>query len=98
MISESMSDCRSRGKPEVRHGRAACQNLRPTRRRTSVLRVLPGPVKGAFAFVLFSLNTVFWCLLLYVVALVRLVLPFASAKKVLTRWAMAIGENWVSVN
>lgn len=63
-----------------------------------MLRVLPGPVKGAFAFALFGLNTVFWCLLLYVVALVRLVLPFASAKKLLTRWAMAIGENWISVN
>ena len=63
-----------------------------------MLTALPGPVKGAFAFLLFGLNTVFWCTLLYVVALVRLVVPGAGAKKGLTRAAMAIGENWVSVN
>jgi 1-acyl-sn-glycerol-3-phosphate acyltransferase len=64
----------------------------------SALQSLPGPAKGVFAFLVFGLNTVFWCLLLYAVAALRLLLPFAAAKKALTRAAMAIAENWISVN
>ncbi len=63
-----------------------------------MLSALPGPAKGAIAFLIFGVNTVFWCSLLYVVALVRLLVPWAGAKRILTRAAMAIGENWVSVN
>lgn len=63
-----------------------------------MLRLLPKPLRGAFAFTLFSVNSVVWCLTLYAVALLRLVLPFARAKKALTRVSMAIAETWICVN
>ena len=43
-----------------------------------MLAFLPPVVRGAIAFVLLVLNTLFWCALLFVFSLVKLVLPFAG--------------------
>lgn len=55
-------------------------------------------LRGIFIFSLLALNTVVWITPLLVLALVKLVLPFAGARRALTRMLMAIAENWISVN
>ena len=42
-----------------------------------MLAFLPAPVRGAIAFCLLALNTLFWCGLLLAFALVKLALPFS---------------------
>jgi 1-acyl-sn-glycerol-3-phosphate acyltransferase len=54
-------------------------------------------VTGSVTFLLFSLNTVFWCLLLYAVTLLRLV-PLAAWRRLASRLLVGIGEAWIAVN
>ncbi len=44
-----------------------------------MLKFLPPALRGAIALVLLVFNTLFWCALLLVLALVKLVLPFGSS-------------------
>lgn len=50
------------------------------------------------AFVALTVNTVLWFTPLIVFAVVKLLMPVRSARVAITRWLMAIGENWVSGN
>jgi 1-acyl-sn-glycerol-3-phosphate acyltransferase len=54
-------------------------------------------VTGSVTFLLFALNTVFWCLLLYFVTLLRLV-PVAAWRRLASRLLVGIGEAWIAVN
>lgn len=45
-----------------------------------------------------ALNTIFWVVPLLLLALIKLVLPFAAARRAMTRLLMKFGENWISVN
>ena len=45
-----------------------------------------------------TVNTVVWFAPLMVLALLKLLVPVAVFRNVMTRWIMAIGENWVSCN
>ncbi|MDE0759409.1 MAG: acyltransferase [Pseudomonadales bacterium] len=62
-----------------------------------MLRFLPGPAKGCLSLVLMFVNTSFFCIPLYVTALVRALLP-AAYEPACTRFSMAAAENWISVN
>ena len=55
-------------------------------------------VVGSTAFLLFALNTVVWCSLLYVVTLLKLVVPVAGWRRATSRLLVAIGEAWIAVN
>jgi 1-acyl-sn-glycerol-3-phosphate acyltransferase len=55
-------------------------------------------VVGSAAFLLFALNTVVWCSLLYVVTLLKLVVPATSWRRAASRLLVAIGEAWIAVN
>lgn len=69
--------------------------MRPARRApTDPVRV----VVGSLTFLLFSLNTLFWCVLLYAATLLKLVVPLAGWRRVLSRLLVAIGEAWIAVN
>jgi len=46
----------------------------------------------------FTINTIFWSTPLLMLAVVKVLLPIAPLRRVLTRVIMAIGENWISVN
>jgi 1-acyl-sn-glycerol-3-phosphate acyltransferase len=65
---------------------------------TNVLKFLPGPVKGSLASLMFAVNTVFWCLLIYPFAALKMILPFAGARRLCTAAMVALAENWISVN
>ncbi len=62
-----------------------------------MLNFLPGVVRGALSYLLLGINTLVWCLPLYVFALLRFIGP-ASAEPWCTRRAMNLAELWVDCN
>ena len=55
-------------------------------------------VVGSVTFLLFAANTFFWCLLLYAVTLLKLVVPIPAFRRAASRLLVAIGEAWIAVN
>jgi 1-acyl-sn-glycerol-3-phosphate acyltransferase len=53
---------------------------------------------GSVTFLLFCANTLFWCVLLYVVTLLKLLVPLAPWRRVASRALVAIGNAWIAVN
>ena len=62
-----------------------------------MLTFLPEPVRGVLASILVVINTLFWCLPLYVFAFLRFVGPAAAAPWC-TRGAMNMAELWIDCN
>jgi 1-acyl-sn-glycerol-3-phosphate acyltransferase len=62
-----------------------------------VLSFLPDRLKGVLSSMLVIMNTIFWCLPLYVFAFLRFVGP-PAAEPWCTRQAMSIAELWVDCN
>lgn len=62
-----------------------------------MLRFLPGPICGAIALLLIILNTLLWCLPLYLFAITRWLAP-ASGKKLFTDAMSGIANAWISCN
>jgi 1-acyl-sn-glycerol-3-phosphate acyltransferase len=55
-------------------------------------------VRGVLTFGVLTLNTVFWFVPVLVTAILKLLLPFAAVRHVLSRWLMGMAENWIAVN
>ncbi|HQR45204.1 MAG TPA: acyltransferase [Thermoanaerobaculia bacterium] len=55
-------------------------------------------VIGSLTFLLFVLNTLFWCVLLFAVTLAKLVVPVAGWRRLSGKALVAIGEAWIAVN
>jgi 1-acyl-sn-glycerol-3-phosphate acyltransferase len=55
-------------------------------------------LRGVLVFAGFAANTLLWFVPLFLLAVVKLLLPIAGVRAALTRILMAIGENWVSFN
>lgn len=55
-------------------------------------------MKALFAAVCFTLNTIFWCLLMYPFALMKVLIPISNFGRWCTRTMVGIGENWISGN
>jgi 1-acyl-sn-glycerol-3-phosphate acyltransferase len=54
--------------------------------------------RGVLTFGALTVNTVFWFVPVMMLALLKLLLPVAFVRRVLTRWLMWCAENWISVN
>lgn len=63
-----------------------------------MLSFLPAPIRGVLAALLLALNTVFWCLLLYIPALLKLVIPHTGFRLLCTRLIIWLSESWVACN
>jgi len=63
-----------------------------------MLSFLPPVLRGVIALVLLVLNTLFWCLLLFFVALVKLSLPFKGVRRRLDPLLNSIAASWISGN
>lgn len=59
---------------------------------------LPAPVRGALAFLLFVLNTMFWCTPLYLALLLKLAIPRPGWREYCARWLVRIAEAWIGGN
>ena len=55
-------------------------------------------LRGVLALLLLALNTVFWCLPLLALSLVKLVLPFAAVRRRMDPLLNAIATGWVACN
>ena len=63
-----------------------------------MFRILPGVARGVLSLALFILNTVFWCIPLFVLVAAKAALPLESWKRRCSRMLNAIAENWIWVN
>ncbi len=63
-----------------------------------MLNFLPAPLLGVIASVLLAINTVFWCLLLYIPAILKLIIPIAGWRRFCTRIIILIAEAWIGCN
>ncbi|MET1076905.1 MAG: acyltransferase [Pseudomonas sp.] len=62
------------------------------------LRLLPAPVRGTLAALLLMLNTLVFCWPLFIGALVKALLPFQAARRVINVAMHWSAESWISVN
>lgn len=63
-----------------------------------MLRLLPPPLHGLIGLIAFALNTVFWAVPLFLVALVKLVTPVPAWRRRLSMLLTRIAEGWVAVD
>ena len=64
-----------------------------------MLAFLPAPLRGAIAVSLLLLNTLWWCLWLFALALLRLLLvPVPGARRVLDPLLNAVASAWIAGN
>lgn len=63
-----------------------------------MLSFLPGPVVALINSVSIVLNTLFWCVPLYLAVLGKLLIPVRAWREFCTKTAVAIAESWIAVN
>jgi 1-acyl-sn-glycerol-3-phosphate acyltransferase len=63
-----------------------------------MLDFLPSPARGVIAATLLVLNTLAWCSLLFVFALVKLLLPLRPVRAVVDRILSVLATAWVACN
>ncbi|MCB8924821.1 MAG: acyltransferase [Ardenticatenaceae bacterium] len=63
-----------------------------------MLNFLPARIIGGLASIAIFLNTLFWCLLLYVAAIFKLIVPLRGWRKQWTKIAIWLAEAWISGN
>ena len=63
-----------------------------------MLGFLPSFLRGVIAMFLLALNTLFWCVLLFAVALVKLVLPFPAVRARIDPVLNGIATCWIACN
>jgi 1-acyl-sn-glycerol-3-phosphate acyltransferase len=66
--------------------------------RLPLLPLPAGPLRGAVTFTLIVLNTAVCCTPLFVLALVKLLVPHAGARRALSRALTRIAETWIAAN
>ena len=57
-----------------------------------MLSFLPAPVIGVISSILLGLNTLFWCLLLYIPAILKLIIPHTGFRVLCTKVIIWIAE------
>ena len=60
--------------------------------------ILPGVVRGSVSLILYILNTVFWCIPLFLLVAAKAAVPLESWMRRCSRMLNAIAENWIWVN
>ncbi len=63
-----------------------------------MLRFLPAPLKGALNALALALNTILWAIMIFAMAIVKLLLPFKAARKPVDRILQTLASNWITGN
>ncbi|MFZ1641519.1 MAG: acyltransferase [Candidatus Contendobacter sp.] len=63
-----------------------------------MLAFLPTPVRGVLALLLFVINTVFWCTPLYIVLLVKVIIPRPGWREFHARLMIRFATAWIDCN
>ena len=53
---------------------------------------------GVICFLLLVFNTLFWCIFLLSLAVIKLIIPLESSKRIFTHLIILIGECWIFCN
>jgi len=61
-------------------------------------KFLPGQVSGVISLLIMVTNTLFWATFLYLVAILKLIIPIESWRKFCNRILDGIATNWISIN
>ncbi|MCP4426024.1 MAG: acyltransferase [Chloroflexi bacterium] len=59
---------------------------------------LPAPIRGGIAFLLLVINTLFWCIPLLALALLKLILPIPAWRAAISKGLIWVAQNWISGN
>jgi len=62
------------------------------------MNTLAKQIRGVLSLLIYALNTVFWCLLLFIMVVAKAVIPIASWRRGCSRILNTIAENWIWVN
>jgi 1-acyl-sn-glycerol-3-phosphate acyltransferase len=60
--------------------------------------LLPGPVKGVLAIACYAVNTVFWVVPIFIIAIAKLIVPIVVWRKLCTRCLNYLAAGWVAIN
>ena len=63
-----------------------------------MLSFLPGSVRGVLLFLLYAINTIFWSMVLFGLALLKLSVPVTGWRKLCSRAMDGIGSIWIFFN
>ena len=63
-----------------------------------MLNFLPKPLLGVLNSLLLAVNTVFWCVLLYIPGILKLIIPVRAWRVFCTRLIIWISQCWVACN
>jgi 1-acyl-sn-glycerol-3-phosphate acyltransferase len=63
-----------------------------------MLKMIPGPLRGLMALLGYTLNTLFWCLFLFIVALLKAMIPHRGWRRHCSRILNAIAARWIALN
>lgn len=72
--------------------------IQPSSKIKSTVKAFIRNLRGVAYFAVLTINTIFWFVPIFILAIVKLLLPIPVIRKAITRTLMAIGENWVSIN
>jgi len=61
-------------------------------------KFLPLFLVGSISFLMHVINTLFWVMPIFVLALLKVVLPFSSIRRIFDRLLNASASNWISFN
>jgi len=63
-----------------------------------MIAFLPGPVRAVISLLLYTLNTLFWCTLLFLVAFLKIILPIGGWRKFCEKVLNNLAGNWIFCN
>jgi len=63
-----------------------------------MLNFLPAPVLGVISLLLFILNTLFWCVILYLFVILKLLIPHAGIRRIISNLLIIIANIWIEGN
>ena len=63
-----------------------------------MLDLIPGPIRGLIAFAGYTLNTLFWCCILFLVAVMKALVPHRGWRRRCSRLLNLIATRWIAFN
>ena len=63
-----------------------------------MLDKIPGPIRGIISLSGYTLNTLFWCLFLFIVTLLKAVVPHKGWRRQCSRVLNVIATRWIAIN
>jgi 1-acyl-sn-glycerol-3-phosphate acyltransferase len=63
-----------------------------------VFQALPGAIRGSLSLTFYTINTLFWCIPLFIMVAAKAAVPIESWRRRCSRVLNTIAENWIWVN